>query len=112
MTSITINKHFEMATCEINEDGSQPAGYWALNASGKGEVVALVAGPVELADMGYGAEGGKIGDDVYALRDVLAFARRGERGLSVIVDHAKPAVAAQPAFAVTEPYHKGDLGQF
>lgn len=66
----------------INEDGER-SGYHALNASGKGTRVALVAGPVTKDSLGHDSDGGRLDDGVYVLRDILAFARRGERGLSI-----------------------------
>lgn len=67
----------------IDEDGAR-SGYHALNASGKGTLVAVVAGPVAKEILGHsGNDGGRLDDGVYVLRDILAFARRGERGLSI-----------------------------
>jgi hypothetical protein len=73
---ITISKTNE-ATVNVNGVGGY---YEALNASGKGKVVATIQGATKAA-LGHGA---LVGSTVWALRDVLAMAERGEQGLSVV----------------------------
>jgi hypothetical protein len=65
------------------DEDNRASGYHALNASGKGHQIAVVAGPVIKASLGHDSDGGQLDDGLYALRDILAFARRGERGLSI-----------------------------
>lgn len=80
---ITISEHFVVADMEYESDGTRPRGYKAFNASGKGRPIATVAGRVELVRDG-NADMAKLDGKTYALRDILTFARAGERGLSVL----------------------------
>jgi hypothetical protein len=87
-----IEIHETKVSC-IAETG--PSYYTALNASGKGKLVARVAGPEieihkwamgdESADMCWLSADAKArgGEHAYALRDILAFARNGKHGLSL-----------------------------
>lgn len=43
----------------------------------------VIAGPVVEADLGYGVWGGQLADGAYAPHDILLFACRSERGLSI-----------------------------
>jgi hypothetical protein len=76
---ITISKTNE-ATVNVNGVGGY---YEALNASGKGKLVAKIQGATK-ADLGQGCDGALVGSTVWALRDVLAMAERSEQGLSVV----------------------------
>lgn len=89
--SLTIHQTRETLPGNATIDG-RPHSYTTYNASGRGKLVATIAGPVELvrspipcstqtADLGLLDDG-----KAYCLRDVLEFARRGERGLSIVAD--------------------------
>lgn len=81
---ITISKEWIRETMVGPDDETVVAnGYWALNGSGRGQVVAVIDGPVKIVDFGYGTDGGELADGTYALRDIIAFAQRGEHGLSI-----------------------------
>ena len=56
----------------INENMKED-GYYALNASGKGEFVAEIIGDVEKCDLGFNSDGGLLEGKKYALRDVLSY---------------------------------------
>ena len=82
--TITINEHFVRTEMEFEENGKRPAGYMAYNAHGKGKPVATVSGPIEIVKGHVNVDMGRIPSGTYALRDILAFARRGEHGLSIV----------------------------
>ena len=60
-----------------------PDSYGAYNLTGKGKPVATVEGVFE-AVKEFGADMIKLDGYTWALRDILAFARRGDRGLIVV----------------------------
>lgn len=77
--TITIHRTSEMV---YDEDGKRVR-VPLLNARGKGQHVATITG-CEAVDAGYGADWAMVEGTEYALGDALAFARRGEHGLSVV----------------------------
>lgn len=46
-------------------------------------VAAVVEGPVEPCELGFGVMGAALDGEHYALRDILSLAQQGERGLSI-----------------------------
>jgi hypothetical protein len=83
MNKITIS---ETTVRTMGEYG--PSSYQALNLTGKGRVVATIQGdfePIPSRKEHFGACMIKMADGVvWCVRDVLAMARRGERGLMVV----------------------------
>lgn len=79
MTTIEISTS-RIYTTNENQKGDH---YDALNASGRGKLVAKVCGPVEVVKWG-NADMIALDGQPWTLRDVLAMAQRGERGLSVV----------------------------
>ena len=65
----------------INEDMKED-GYWALNTSGKGEVIAEIEGDIEKCVL-FNSDCGLLNGKKYALRDILSFAKKGLHGLSI-----------------------------
>lgn len=69
-------------SCDTEESG--PASYKALAINTtKGVAVATVTGPGEIVKS-WSADMWRLEDGTYALRDILTFARRGARGLSIV----------------------------
>jgi hypothetical protein len=77
--TITATIRIHEQPCET-EDG--PGHYEALSLT-SGRALATVTGPGEIVQS-FGVDMWRLSDGDYALRDILAFARRGERGLSVV----------------------------
>ena len=61
-----------------------PDSYGAYNLSGKGKTVATIEGAIQGVKSEFGADMIKLDGYTWALRDILSFARRGERGLMVV----------------------------
>ena len=81
---IKIRKSWYAAEMEQDERGHQAGGYWGLNIQGRGKLVAVIDGPVQVVDIGFGVQGGRLDDGKsYAPRTLIAFARRGDHGLSI-----------------------------
>jgi len=71
-------------TIKISGSAAQGGTY---NALGRGRHIATIGGDgIKLGDLGFGVEGVTMPDDnkTYCLRDALAFARLGLRGLCVV----------------------------
>lgn len=75
----TISKTWVSTT---NED-QRKNGYWSLNASGRGQLVATVSGPHSITQIGT-SDVAVVDGQEWALRDFVNMARRGERGLSLV----------------------------
>ena len=82
---LTINSKFFKATMEDDGNGYAPSGYVGYT-TGPGQHVATIEGNFQLADpkMHFGATMIVLDGKTWAMRDVLAMAKRGERGLRVI----------------------------
>ncbi|MFT4177530.1 MAG: hypothetical protein QM627_12870 [Luteolibacter sp.] len=63
------------------EDGM--TSYEAYNISGRGRIVATITGEMKPAKH-FGADMIALDDGTYALRDILSFAQRNMRGLTLI----------------------------
>lgn len=79
MTTATIKTH--RVNCQ-GEDG--PTHYDALSLT-TGKPVATITGPGTVETDARGIGWWVLDGNHYALRDALAFARRGERGFAVVV---------------------------
>jgi hypothetical protein len=86
--TITIYETSERYTADT-EQGLRDRAIVCHNAqrpAGRVLRATTIEGPVEAADMGFGVWGGRIAgtDGVFPPSDILTFARRGERGLSIV----------------------------
>ena len=86
---LAIYNKWVSADMELDERGRAPTGYEAYTLDKGKELVAVVDGPVKPCSFGLNANGGKLDDGCYALRDILAFARAGLRGLRVVRGDAR-----------------------
>jgi hypothetical protein len=78
MNTLTISMNHNKST---NIEG-KTIYYDALNAQGRGKKVAVISGEFEVVSHQFG-DSVKLADGTYALREVLSFAKRGERGLTL-----------------------------
>ena len=83
--TLTINSKFFKAAMEEDERGYAPSGYVGYTTE-PGKHVATIEGDFQLADpkMHFGVTMIVLDGGTWAMRDVLAMAKRGERGLKVV----------------------------
>jgi len=79
MNTIQIHETTE----QIQSESGKMTSYKALNHSGKGKMIATVTGPIIKTKSRFGSDMIEMESDRWALRDILAFAQRGEHGLTL-----------------------------